>query len=218
MDLSATRSRPPLALLASTAIVGQIVQLASALILPLFSEFSLIGDNISELVLGRYGAVQTLAFLVAGATTLGLAYMIRQLTMGTWGSGVGSLLVAVYGIGAILVAIFPTDRVDDPEDLTSLSTTSLIHSGVALVSFICMIVAMVVLTRTFLLEPRWRASLSRWIVLFPCAAFSLLLGQSEGTWVGLMQRLLVGVISAWMIVVAIRGRTIAASGEIGASG
>ena len=81
-----------------------------------------------------------------------------------------------------------------------------------------MTVAMVVLTRTLLLEPRWRISLSRWIVLFPCAAFSLLFAQSEGPRVGLMQRLLVGVVSAWIIVVASRGRAIAGSGEVGASG
>jgi hypothetical protein len=207
MHASESRSRQPLSLLATAAIVGQVVLLATALILPFFSEFSLIGDNISELVLGRFGAVQTLAFLIAGATTIGLAYAIQQLTDGTWGAWMGSLLVGVYGLGAIVVAIFPTDRVDDPSDLASLSPVGMVHTGAALVSFVCMIVGMFVLTRTFRLEPRWRLS-SWWMVLFPGAALSLLVVQSEGPWVGIMQRLLVGAIAAWIIVVAVRIRAI----------
>jgi hypothetical protein len=119
----------------------------------------------------------------------------------------GSLLVGVYGLGAIVVAIFPTDRVDDPSDLASLSPVGMVHTGAALVSFVCMIVGMFVLTRTFRLEPRWRLS-SWWMVLFPGAALSLLVVQSEGPWVGIMQRLLVGAIAAWIIVVAVRIRAI----------
>jgi hypothetical protein len=210
VELPTAPDRQRLENLATLAIVGQIVLLASALLLPIVSEYSLIGDNISELAIGRFGAVQTLAFVIAGVGTLGLAYLIRQLTQGTWGSRVGSLLVGVYGIGSLLVAIFPTERVDRPEDVASLSTVGLIHVVVAFVSFVSMTVAIFVLTRTFLLEPRW-CSLSRWMALFPAAALSLLIVQSQGPWVGLMQRLLVGVISAWIIVVALRGRAIAAT-------
>lgn len=202
---SASRAGPPAVLLATAAIVGQIVLLASALILPFFSEFSLVGDTISELVLGRFGVVQTLAFLIAGATTLGLASALWRLTSRAWGSRVGSLLVGLYGVGAVLLAIFPTDRVDDAGDLASLSTTGMIHTGVALVSFIGMIVGMFVLTRTFRREPEWGLA-SRWMILFPAAALLLLVVQSEGPWVGIMQRLLVGVIAAWIIVVAARIR------------
>ena len=72
-------------LLAALAIVGQLCLFASAWLLPLVSEFSLIGDHISELVLGRYGVVQTAAFVLAGPGTLCLAFVIRQLTAGTWG-------------------------------------------------------------------------------------------------------------------------------------
>ena len=91
-----------LSLLATLAIVGQVILLASAWLLPVVSEYSLIDDTISELVLGQYGFIQTVAFLIAGVGTLGMAYALRQLTEGAWGSLVGSLLVAIYGAGAIL--------------------------------------------------------------------------------------------------------------------
>jgi hypothetical protein len=204
------RPRQLLAPLANAAIVGQGVLLASALLLPFISEYRLVGDTISELVLGSFGWVQTVAFVVAGIGTLALAYAIRQLTDGVWGSRVGSLLVGVYGVGALLVAIFPTDRVDGPEEISALSPTGTIHVVISLVSFLAMIVAMFILTRTFRLDPRWR-SLSPWIVLGPAAALSLLVVQSEGPWVGIMQRLLVGVIAAWIVVVALRVRALAAA-------
>ena len=51
-------SRQPLALFAAIAILGQVVLLGSALLLPLVSEFGFVGDTISELVLGRFGWVQ----------------------------------------------------------------------------------------------------------------------------------------------------------------
>jgi hypothetical protein len=197
--------------LAALAIVGQVLLFASAWLLPLISEYSLIGDNISELVLGRFGFVQTAAFVIAGIGTLGLAFAIRRLTQGSWGSLVGSLLIAIYGAGAILVAIFPTDRVDSPADVWSQSTTGTIHIIVALFSFVCAIAGMFILTHgTFRRAARWR-SVSRWLVLFPSGALALLFAQSEGPWVGLMQRLLVGVISAWLILVAFRVRSLAAS-------
>jgi hypothetical protein len=202
-----------LSLLAVLAIAGQVVLLASAWLLPIVSEYSLIGDNISELVLGRYGFVQMAAFLVAGVGTLGLAFAIRELTEGVWGSLTGSLLIAVYGAGAILVAIFPTDPINSPADVWSQSTTGTIHSFVALVSFVCAVVGMFILTHwTFMRAARWR-SLLPWLALLPAGAFSLIIGQTQGPHVGLLQRMLVTIISAWLILVAFRTRSIAASEE-----
>lgn len=198
--------------LAVLAMVGQIILLASAWLLPFVSEYRLVGDNISEMVLGRYGFVQTAAFGIAGLGTLGLAYAIRRLTVGAWGSITGSLLVAVYGLGAILVAVFPTDRIDSPADVWTQSTTGMIHVVVAALSFLCMIVGMFVLARTFAQTARWR-SLLPWIVLFPAGALALFIVQGEGPLVGILQRAMVTVISGWIILAAWRVRAIAVSGE-----
>jgi hypothetical protein len=202
-----------LSLLATLAIVGQVVLLASAWLLPAVSEYSLVGDNISELVLGRYGFVQTFAFLIAGVGTLGLAYALRQLTAGAWGSLVGSLLVAIYGAGAILVAIFPAERIDTPADMWAQSTLGTIHSFVSLISFLSVIAGMVILAWTFGKDGRWQSLLPGAAIL-ATAAVSLLMAQitaQQGPWAGLMQRALVTVIAGWIILVAIRVRAIAAS-------
>jgi magnesium-transporting ATPase (P-type) len=99
-------SRPPasnLPAIASAAIAGQVMLLASALLLPIVSEYDLVSDNISELVLGRLGSIQTIAFLIAGLTTLGLAFAIRELTRGIWGSVVGPALISFV---AMIVGMF----------------------------------------------------------------------------------------------------------------
>jgi hypothetical protein len=44
----------PLPQLAVLAVVGQLVLLASAWLLPAISEYHLVGDNISELAIGQY--------------------------------------------------------------------------------------------------------------------------------------------------------------------
>jgi hypothetical protein len=197
--------------LAAVAIVGQLVLVATALLLPIWSQYSLVRDNISELALGRYGFVQTAAFVVAGAGTLALAFAIRQLTKGAWGSRVGSLLIAVYGAGAILSAVFPTDRIDGPVDLSSLSGTGAIHIAVAIASFVGVIAGMFVLTRTFAHQRRW-GSFWRLSVYFPASSLALIIVQQEGPLIGLLQRALVIVISAWLVLVALRVRSIVTPG------
>lgn len=203
--------------LATLAIVGQVIFTASAWLLPIVSEYSLLGDHISELVLGRYGFIQTIASLVAGAGILGLAYAIRQLTKGVWGSLVGPLLVGLFGLGAILVAIFPTDRVNSSIDILTQSTAGMLHLLVTLISFPAMVIGMFILTRTFGLLPAWR-SIMRLSVFFPAGSLGLLVAQGQGPLAGLLQRLLVAVISGWIILVALRVREIAGSMELVRSG
>lgn len=203
-----------LSAVAGFAILGQVVLLASAWLLPLVSDYGLIGDNISELALGRFGFVQIAAFVVAGLGTLGLAVALRQLTTGTRGSLTGSLLIGIYGAGAILIAIFPTDRIDSPADVSSLSTTGTVHVAVAFVSFVCVVAGMFTLTWTLMRQARRRPP-SWWWMLFPAGALSLLFVQTEGPLVGLMQRLLVTVISAWLVLAALRIRSVAASAQAG---
>ena len=191
-----------LRLLALLAIAGQVVLVGSAWLLPIPSEFRLVGDTVSELVLGRYGAVQTAAFVLAGLGTLGLAVAIRALTTELRGSLVGSLLVAVYGVGAVLVAVFPTDRIDRPDDAWSQSAAGLVHLAVSAVSFLCVVVGMLVLTWIFRRTARWRPLLI-WQMLAAGGALSLLFVQAQGPFVGLMQRGLVSLIAIWLVLAAL---------------
>jgi hypothetical protein len=203
----------PLPQFAIFAVVGQLILLASAWLLPAVSEYHLVGDNISELAIGQYRFLQTLAFVVSGLGVLALAYAIHRLTAGIRGSLLGSVFIALYGLGALVVAIFPTDRIDTKADVWSQSTTGWIHSISAFVAYLSVITGMLILTWTFARDARWR-SLVVGSALLAGAALALLFVQTEGPWIGLMQRLLITAISGWLIVVALRARTIAAAPEI----
>lgn len=195
--------------LAVFAIVAQLALNASAWFLPLFSQFSAIGDYMSELVLGRHGWVQTVAFAIAGAGTLGLAWALSITTRGAPGSTAGSVLVALNGIGLLLAALFQTDRVDGALNWASFSPHMMVHTGGALVSLFGIAAAMWVFARTFRRPPPWHG-LARWSAIFGVVTVVLLLAQQiEGPMIGLLQRMLVGTISLWQIMVALRIRAIA---------
>jgi hypothetical protein len=65
---------------------------------------------------------------------------------------------------------------------------------------------MVILTRTFARERRWR-SLTFWSGLLASAALSLFFVQGEGPWIGLIQRSFVAIISVWLVMLAFRVRS-----------
>src|SRR5215208_2033801 len=90
-----------LQLIAAGAIVGLAFFSATALLLPLISEYSLTGDYISELASGQYGYLQTAAFFAVGGSSLALAVGIREATKGSWGSRMGSAFFGLYGLGGV---------------------------------------------------------------------------------------------------------------------
>ena len=84
---------------------------------------------------------------------------MHRLTAGIRGEFIGSLLIAIYGVGALVVAIFPTDRIDSKADVWTQSTTGWIHSITAFVAYLSVITGMLILTWTFARDARWRSSL-----------------------------------------------------------
>jgi hypothetical protein len=189
--------------LAKAALAGTACFVASALLLPLFSEYTLARDYISELAIGRFGFVQTIAFLAFGLGSLALAAGIRRATRGSWGSLVGSVLFGLFGVGVLIDAFFPIDRGGDrPQTMTGT-----VHILAASLAFVCAVLAMFVLTRTFKRNARWRSywRLSLVLALVALVAFFLPSGQ----WAGISQRIFVGVVIAWMILAALRLRSIA---------
>jgi len=138
--------------LAKTALAGTACFVASVLLLPLISEYTLIGDYISVLAIGRFGFVQTIAFLALGIGSLALAAGIRRTTRGSWGSLVGSVFFGISGVGTLIAAIFPIDGAMQPQ--TAAGT---VHSLAALVTFVCAVLGMFVLTRTFKRAAPWQS-------------------------------------------------------------
>jgi hypothetical protein len=208
---STTRQEAPrLELIAAMAIVGLAFFTATALLLPLVSEYSLASDYISELALGRYGYLQTTAIFAAGVSSLALAVGIREATRGSWESPLGSTFFGLYGLGFILAGIFPTDEVDAAGRVGSPTSVGTVHFVASLSAFVLGIAGMFVLSRTFKRDARWRGFWP-WSLVLALAALVgfIVLVPSEGAWVGLYQRIYVGTIILWEVLVAFRLRSIA---------
>lgn len=195
-------------LLAVIAIVGWTFFAASSLFLPIVSEYSFTGDYISELAIGRFGYVQTVAFFAAGLGSLALALGIRETTRGSWGSRAGFAMVGLFGINVFLAGIFPTDAIDAEGRVLSPTAVGTIHIVVSALAFLSIIAAMFVLSMTFKQNIRWRSFWTVSLVL-AFAAFVTFFLTSDGQWTGLYQRVFIGTIVLWLILVAIRLRSIA---------
>ena len=178
------------------------------MLLPLVSEYSLTSDYISELAIGRYGYLQTTAFFAVGVSSLALAVGIRVATKSSWGSRIGSAFIGLYGLGAILVGIFPTNEVDAAGRVVSPTSVGTVHIVVSALAFVFGIAGMFVLSRTFKRDARWRAFWP-WSLMLAVAALVGFFLQSKLPWVGLSQRIFVGTITLWLVLVAFRLRSIA---------
>ena len=197
-----------LELIAAGVIAGLAFFAAIALLLPLVSEYSLTADTISELAIGRYGYLQAAAFFAVGVSSLALAVGIRVATKGSWSSRIGSAFIGLYGLGAIVVGIFPTDEGDAAGRVESPTSIGTVHNVVSALAFVVGIAGMFVLSRTFKRDASWRAFWP-WSLVLAVAALVGFFLQSEVPWVGLSQRILVGTITLWLVLVAFRVRTIA---------
>ena len=197
-----------ISLLALLAISGWTFFAASAIFLPIFSEYSFAGDYISELAIGSFGYVQKFAFFAAGLGSLALALGIRETTRGSWGSRAGFVMVGLFGINVFLAGVFPTDAINAEGQVLSPTIAGTVHIVVSLLAFLLIIAAMFVLSMTFKQNVRWRSFWPISLVLAFAALVTFFL-TSDGQWAGLYQRVFIGTIVLWLVLAAIRLRSIA---------
>lgn len=165
---------------------------------------------VSELSLGPQGWIQILNFVLTGVLVLafgrGLAAHFR--------TGVASRTgpVLVQGIGASLLASGPFTT--DPSALIDQSTAQgVVHGIFGALVFTCAPVACLVFFRRFRIDPLWHAlagwSLGSGVVLLlgiVLLRISLQPGSALFEWKGLLQRILLVTLMAWIFAVAARLR------------
>jgi hypothetical protein len=67
-----------------------------------------------------------------------------------------STFVALNGLGLIIAGLVPTDPVDSPDDLLTLSAGDLAHAVAASVGLVSAVIAVVVGARVFTHDRNWR--------------------------------------------------------------
>ena len=154
---------------ALAGIAAQLLLVTCAWLLPSWSRFGLVDDEISELVLGRNGWIMVIALLVGSLGAIAIAFAVRGLTRGTPGSKAGTVLLGLYGAAGLLAAIFPTNEIGPGADVWAQSLTGRIHLLAAGAGFLAAVAGVVVLAWTLTRDPRWRV-LNPWPVLLATAA------------------------------------------------
>jgi hypothetical protein len=134
-----------------------IVVLGQALTRP---GFDLAKDDASLLSNGILGWIQVTNFLLTGLMVVACAVGVRRALAHGRGAVLGSVLLALYGVGLIGAGLFIADpmngfppgaRAGRPE---TISTHGLLHIASAGIAFLCLVAACFVLARRFAAEGR----------------------------------------------------------------
>lgn len=191
--------------LALAGIVGPIAWwlliIVNGAITPEYSHFS---DFISTLgaVGAPYAIIQQFNFAVFGGSILALTLGIHY----WFGDGsrprFGTLLLGVFGVGVILAGVFPENPAA-PD-----SSTNVLHNIVSIVAFFAGIAGVGLVSRRIGADDRWpsyRYEPTGTVVIVLATFVAFILSVSgESAFVGLTQRLFIGVMTLWVVVQSVR--------------
>jgi hypothetical protein len=159
----------------------------------------------SRYVMGEWGFLMTIAFLVMGAGSLSLAIGLGRTITGSTAARLGLTMLAAWSI-CIVAAAFV--RID-PLAIFG-STGGLLQTAVSVVGFICAGTGAAALTWAFRHDDRWRR-LYRISGLFAAgiiATLTLLVASSmmenDGGLFALSQRAVILSVALWMLLVGSR--------------
>ncbi len=214
--------------LALLGIFGQAVFVVVVVVLPFFHPgYSSVDDPISLLLLGPYGFVLSGALFAAGLGSLALAVGISRTTRGSSSrSLLGSVLIGLGAIGMALAGVVFTDA---EGNLTE--NARILHGAATWLAFVAVPAGILLLSGVFARDARW----SSFYPLSLALGFAALVGLADGVAVlvglaslfeavgpvalsfeglGIIQRVFVGTVTLWLMLAAIRLRSIAKSGRV----
>ena len=200
----ATPEAKPIITLASVTTIGAVAYMFGAIVVLHFlrPEYDPVTRVMSNYAVGPYGFLMTTAFFAVGLGMLSLALGIYKGVAPVAQSRVGLILLAVAGVGFLIVAIFPTDVTPDDSPITTVGVVHILASVASLALFV---VATLLLSRRFKNDERWLsfqriawsvalAGLAAFIAFFVIKAFNLPIG-------GVGQRIFVMIILLWLFLV-----------------
>jgi Protein of unknown function (DUF998) len=171
-------------------------------------DYTLVDHMISDYAVGRYGWVMTSSFLSMSCGILMLLAGLARCGSASIAGRVGTFLLGFPCIGLVVTAIFPTDL----EEATTVTRSGNIHNISFLVNVVGILFAVVLLSVSFGSHPRWQSYrrtsfvLASLIVIAFVAQF---LTMRRGAPYGVVNRVFVAVLLAWLLATAIRMRTVA---------
>ena len=203
------------AIFALITIVGIILYVVIDVIAQLLPpHYSPIRQPESDLAVGPYGWLMTINFLIRGLLSFALIAGLVKGTAAAARSRVGLILLGIWAAGALLLSLFPTDLAGE-----RVTRHGAIHLLVAVIAFLCAAVGAIIISRRFAADAAWR-SFSRPALILAVLTAIACLRTLAGVAVpglkhvpGLTERLFLGLALLWMLVVALRLRSLPATRE-----
>ncbi len=198
-----------ISLVALLVIVGIILYVILDVIAQMLPpHYNPISQAESGLAVGPYGLIMTINFVLRGLIALALLWALTLSLPKGMLSRTGLVLVEIWGVEALLLALFPTDGPGSKPTIHGL-----IHLVVALLAFIGGAVGELVLSRNFTKDERWR-SLSIVATVIAILAIIMFFPTTMGLFFhflhhigGLVEQIFIGLVLLWMLVVAFHIRS-----------
>jgi Protein of unknown function (DUF998) len=146
---------------------------------------------ISELALGKEGWLQAVAFCSLAFGTYVLAVLIREVTH----ARAATALLTVAATFTLLSAFIRAD----PSSAKDTSVHGAVHQAMGILTFVCIVAAMFLLTRPLRADPQWKTfglgTLVWASICVPIFFLPPVLGDGR---FGIAQRVLVGMLISWI--------------------
>lgn len=195
------RRRRVLRSIDAVGVIGVSLLVLCSWLLPFVTRFDVVHNAISALALAQFGFLQTMSFVLGGIGTLFITLILRILVR-TRTATVGTTLLTVAGLSLFAVAAFPTDVIGHPDEMFVKSGADLVHIVATLTGLTCGILGLFVFAAAFRRDLRWR-SLVVWSVGLAACALGGLITRLLRIGDGLLERLIVTTIAAWLVTVGI---------------
>ena len=176
---------------------------------------------VSFYVHGAHGWLLTAGLLALGLGSLALTVGLARSVRGAAGARAGRWCLGVWGAGVLLGGIFPADP---PGNWSAPpSVAGLIHGNAALVAFLALPAAAVLLSRAFRRDPNWRgvtaassalaAAVVICLILFLASLAPAIVSPGPPVLLGLTERALIAACLAWLGVAAVGMLRVASAGR-----
>jgi len=189
------------AFLALLAIGGNVYYLSSVVAAHLLRpDVHPVSEPVSYYAVGPYGFFIGLAIFALGVSSLALTLGLHLGIAPPGRSRVGLLLLALYGVGQLVVALFSIDAE------SAKTTTGIVHNIAGNISFFCFPPAVILLSMGMGKDERWRSlkrpALALSLVVLVEAILVMVSANVVGGF-GLAQRLFLLTTVLWMLLAAI---------------
>jgi len=175
-----------------------------------------LSDFVSDLAVGEQGGLMTTSFFLHGAAIVAVSLGLTRGVARSRSHVASSALIGLGGFGVLLLGLFPADAYDTPHH----TVVGSVHIVLASISFTALSVAFLLFSHAVRHDEHWHgfrpyALGLGWSAALAMLTFSFAMGFDQiglvetSRFLGLLERILIAFILAWILLTALRLRRVA---------